>query len=131
MPEIEGNSVYTQGYHNVLNIVQGANVKTFRLPGAENQSYSIDYIITATNFEAVRSGTLTITQENFSTPVVTVADDYNYSGAVAYEDDIVFNATVIDEDGDLTNETISVTVTSTNLQAEMKFTITCKQSNIL
>jgi|TARA_B110000977_G_scaffold12975_1_gene16473 hypothetical protein len=131
LPEIEGNSVYTQGYHNVLNIVQGANVKTFRLPGAENQSYSIDYIITATNFEAVRSGTLTITQENFGTPVVTVADDYNYSGAVAYEDDIVFNATVIDEDGDLTNETISVTVTSTNLQAEMKFTITCKQSNIL
>ena len=131
IPEVEGNSIYTQGYHSVVNIGQGTNVKTFRLPGSEHQSYEIDYLITATNFEAVRSGTLTITQENFGTAAVTVADDYNYSGNATYEDDIIFNATLIDENSDLTNETISVNITSTNLIAEMKFTIRCKQSNII
>tara|TARA_B110000305_G_C19446519_1_gene645179 strand:+ start:372 stop:1994 length:1623 start_codon:yes stop_codon:yes gene_type:complete len=131
VPEVEGNSIYTQGYHSVVAIGQGTNVKTFRLPGSEHQSYEIDYLITATNFEAVRSGTLTITQENFGTAAVTVADDYNYSGNATYEDDIIFNATLIDENSDLTNETISVNITSTNLIAEMKFTIRCKQSNII
>ena len=131
IPEVEGNSIYTQGYHSVVAIGQGTNVKTFRLPGSEHQSYEIDYLITATNFEAVRSGTLTITQENFGTAAVTVADDYNYSGNATYEDDIIFNATLIDENSDLTNETISVNITSTNLIAEMKFTIRCKQSNII
>ena len=131
IPEVEGNSIYTQGYHSVVNIGQGTNVKTFRLPGSENQSYDIDYLITATNFEAVRSGTLTITQENFGTAAVTVTDDYNYSGNALYEEDIIFNATLIDENSDLTKETISVNITSTNLIAEMKFTIRCKQSNII
>ena len=131
VPEVEGNSIYTQGYHSVVAIGQGTNVKTFRLPGSEHQSYEIDYLITATNFEAVRSGTLTITQGNFGTGAVTVADDYNYSGNATYEDDIIFNATLIDENSDLTNETISVNITSTNLIAEMKFTIRCKQSNII
>jgi hypothetical protein len=131
LPEVEGNSIYTQGYHSVINIVQGSNVKTFRLPGNEHQSYDIDYLITATNFEAVRSGTLSITQENFGTPTVSVVDEYNYSGDSAYEDDISFSAALIDENADLTNETISVTITSTNLIAEMKFTIRVKQSNII
>jgi hypothetical protein len=101
------------------------------LPGAENQSYDIDYLIVSTNFEAVRSGTLTITQENYGSPAVAVVDEYNYNGASAYEDDIVFTASLLDENADLTNETISVTVTTTSLQAEMKFTIKCKQSNII
>ncbi|MBE27466.1 MAG: hypothetical protein CMN33_07260 [Saprospirales bacterium] len=131
IPEVEGNSIYTQGYHSVVSIGQGTGIKTFRLPGSEHQSYDIDYLITATNFEAVRSGTLTITQENFGTPALTVSDDYNYSGNATYEDDIIFNATLIDEDSDLTNETISVNITSINLIAEMKFTIRCKQSNII
>jgi len=131
LPEVEGNSIYTQGYHSVINIVQGSNVKTFRLPGNEHQSYDIDYLITATNFEAVRSGTLSITQENFGTPTVSVVDEYNYSGDSAYEDDISFSAALIDENADLTNETISVTISSTNLIAEMKFTIRVKQSNII
>lgn len=131
IPEVEGNSIYTQGYHSVINITQGSNIKTFKLPGNEHQSFDIDYLITATNFEAVRSGTLSITQENFGTPTVSVIDEYNYSGASAYEDDISFSASVIDENADLTNETISVTITSTNLIAEMKFTIRCKQSNII
>ena len=131
LPEVEGNSIYTQGYHSVISIAQGSNVKTFRLPGNEHQSYDIDYLITATNFEAVRSGTLSITQENFGTPTVSVVDEYNYSGDSAYEDDISFSAALIDENADLTNETISVTITSTSLIAEMKFTIRCKQSNII
>ena len=131
LPEVEGNSMYTQGYHSVISITQGSNVKTFRLPGNEHQSYDIDYLITATNFEAVRSGTLSITQENFGTPTVSVVDEYNYSGDSAYEDDISFSAALIDENADLTNETISVTITSTSLIAEMKFTIRCKQSNII
>jgi hypothetical protein len=131
IPEVEGNSIYKQGYHQVLEIGPGSNVKTFRLPGAENQSYDIDYLIVSTNFEAVRSGTLTITQENYGSPAVAVVDEYNYNGASAYEDDIVFTASLLDENADLTNETISVTVTTTSLQAEMKFTIKCKQSNII
>jgi hypothetical protein len=131
LPEVEGNSIYTQGYHSVISITQGSNVKTFRLPGNEHQSYDIDYLITATNFEAVRSGTLSITQENFGTPTVSVVDEYNYSGDSAYEDDISFSAALIDENADLTSETISVTITSTSLIAEMKFTIRCKQSNII
>jgi hypothetical protein len=131
VPEVEGNSIYTQGFHQVLEINPGSNVKTFRLPGAEHQSYDIDYLIVSTNFEAVRSGTLTITQENYGTATLSVVDEYNYSGASAYENDIVFTASLLDENGDLTNETISVTVTTTSLKAEMKFTITCKQSNII
>lgn len=131
IPEVEGNSIYTQGYHQVLEISPGASVKTFRLPGAENQCYEIDYLIVSTNFEAVRSGTLTINQENYGTPNVNLVDEYTYTGASAYESDIQFAASLLDENGDLTDETISVIVTTTSLEAEMKFTIKCKQSNII
>jgi len=131
IPEIEGNSIYTQGYHGVVSITPGTNVKTFRLPGNENQSYEIDYLITSTNFEAVRSGKLTLTQENSGTPTVNVVDEYNYTGTSTYEQDINFSASIIDEDGDLTSETISVNITTTTLRAEMKFTVKNKSSNIL
>jgi len=132
IPEIQGHVIATHSGTQKVEISSGSGTKLFRLPGADHQSFELDYILVSQNYEAVRSGILKITQENFGTGTLTVSDEYTYTGDALYEESIGFTASLIDENADLTNETISVIVNSTmpgDDTTEMKFKIKQKLNN--
>ena len=134
LPEIEGVCNFVNGYEHKVSIGQGNGVKTFRLPAVANQSYDIDYLMVSNNYEMIRSGVLNITMDAYGTATVSISDSYDYAGDTTYETSISFGANILDEDGDLTNETISVTVTSTmpsDDNTEMKFKIKNKKTDAI
>jgi len=132
LPEVEGNGLHVQAFNQTVSISAGSGTKLFRLPGNENQTIELEYLIVSDTVEMVRNGTLTIIQENSGTPVVHISDEYNYNGSLSpsYESAIIFAATLSDENADLTNETINVNVTST-ITAQMQFKIKSKKSNVI
>ena len=134
LPEVEGVCNFVNGYEHKVSIGQGTGVKTFRLPAVANQSFDIDYLMVSNNYEMIRSGVLNITMDAYGTATVSISDSYDYAGDTTYETSISFGANILDEDGDLTNETISVTVTSTmpsDDNTEMKFKIKNKKTDAI
>ena len=134
IPEVEGSVSYVNNFEQIVSIQQGTGVKLFRLPAIKNQSFELDYLIVSRNYEVIRSGTLTLTVDAYGTTGVQVSDEYTFNGNNTYLEDIVFSADILDEDGDLTDETISVKVTSTmpgDDSTQMKFKIKNKKTDIV
>ena len=134
IPEIEGVCNFENTFEHKVTISRGTNIKTFRLPALANQSFDIDYLMVSNNYEMIRSGNLHLTMDAYGTPTVSVTDAYDYAGNSTYESAISFAADILDEDGDLTNETISVKVTSTmpnDDETEMKFKIKNKKTDAI
>ena len=133
-PEIEGPSNWTWGHEHSLTIVRGDQIKLFRLPQATtNQGYEIDYTMTSESYEAVRTGTMTIINNAYNNRV-EISDEYHFAGDEIYLDDIHFDVTITDEDGDGTDETISILSTSgmpVGDQTEFKFKVKNKQSSVI
>jgi hypothetical protein len=133
VPEVEGNGFWTWGFEHVLNISNGSGVKIFRLPNVANQGFEVDYIMTSANYFATRTGTLTISLNGFN-GTVEVSDDYHFAGDEIYLDKIYFDATLTDEDGDATDETVSMLVTSTmpsDDNTQFKFKVKTKKSSVI
>jgi len=134
IPEVEGNCNFINSYEHKVSITRGTEIKTFRLPAVANQSFDVDYLMVSNNYEMIRSGVLNITMDAYGTATVSISDSYDYAGDNTYETSISFKADILDEDGDLTNETISVKVTSTmpnDDNTEMKFKIKNKKTDAI
>lgn len=134
IPEVEGVSSFVNNFEQKVSITRGTDIKTFRLPAVANQSYEVDYLMVSNNYEMIRSGVLTITMDAYGTPTVSISDSYDYAGDTTYETSISFGADILDEDGDLTNETISVKVTSIMPNddiTEMKFKTKNKKTDAI
>lgn len=111
IPEIEGkvNSVMA-GEHEVSISSTGATpLKLFRLPGNENKTVVIDYVLESNNYDVVRNGMMYITLDRVS-DAVQLSDEFEFVGNSTYLDDIEFSAQLIDEDGDTDIDTIGVYV---------------------
>ena len=81
----------------------------FRFPVSESATFVIDYVINkTTQGAAVRTGKIHITV-NLSTNQFHVEDNYTYTGDPNVEN-ISFSALLDDFDGDLTNETLILTL---------------------
>lgn len=71
----------------------------------------IDYIYTEDTSTVFREGTLEIVSNpDFST--VFVSDNYNYNGPAIYNLALAFTVSYTDNDGDLTDDTVSVSCTN-------------------
>tara|TARA_B100000282_G_scaffold125333_1_gene89372 strand:+ start:181 stop:1830 length:1650 start_codon:yes stop_codon:yes gene_type:complete len=129
-PEVEGKGFMSIGESQKATITRGTNIKLFRLGGITHQAYDIDYIITSQNYTAIRSGILSIVSEDYS-DTVTTSDEYTFQGTSTYDSAITFTAQISDYNGDLTNDTIDVIVTSTmptDDQSIMEFRIRAKKN---
>ena len=133
VPEVEGVANYTWANEHKITLTQGNAVKIMRLPQANNQGFEIDYTLVSANYEAVRTGKMTIVCNGYNGNV-EISDEYHYSGNENYLADIYFDVTITDEDGDTNDETISILCTSTmpsDDQTEFKFKVNNKQSNVI
>lgn len=135
IPEIEGVVDYTSGFHHSLSFGQATSPGTrlFKLPGFGHQSFIIDYHMVSSNYEMQRVGQIKISVEPRATASLNITDDYDFSGDVTYEDSISFTAAILDENSDLTNDSIGVTVISnmpSNDTTTIRFTVKVVKSNI-
>lgn len=105
VPEVEGPITWEWNNEHTINLTAGTNVKFFRLPQSITQSFDIEYSLKSTVYNAVRQGILRIVVHN---GVVQITDEFDYSGDEIYLDNIKFDAILTNEDGDLTDETVSV-----------------------
>jgi hypothetical protein len=133
VPEVEGPTNWSWGFENSTFISAGNNIRCMKLPKAVNQAFTIDYTLVSENYQAMRTGIITIALNGY-TGVIELSDDSHYSGDVSYLDRIKFDATLIDEDGDATDETVLISTTSTmpvDDQTEFKYKVQTKQSDVI
>lgn len=130
IPEIEGFNSSELGFDSTMEINQGTTDKLFRLPGYSNAGYHIDYVITSKTNLATRTGTMDISV-NASGNTVEISDDYTFSGNSADDEKLYFEARIVDEDGDLTNDTICVkSINNTSGDTSvMQFKVKIKNTN--
>lgn len=112
LPEINGRSSYRNIYRTDIAI--GEQIGSFELlkfPLLSNGTILIDYIYTEDTSTVFREGTLEIVSNpDFST--VFVSDNYNYNGPATYNVALAFTVSYADNDGDLTDDTVSVSCTN-------------------
>lgn len=133
VPEVEGPSNWHWGFENKTSISSGSNIRCMKLPKAVNQGFAIDYTLVSENYQAMRTGLITVAINGY-TGAVEISDDYHYSGDVSYLDKIKFSAILSDEDGDATDETLVISTTSTmpvDDQTEFKYKVQTKQSDVI
>jgi hypothetical protein len=133
VPEVEGPTNWSWGFENSTFISAGNNIRCMKLPKAVNQAFTIDYTLVSENYQAMRTGIITIALNGY-TGAIELSDDSHYSGDVSYLDRIKFDATLIDEDGDATDETVLISTTSTmpvDDQTEFKYKVQTKQSDVI
>jgi len=132
--EIEGTAFYELEYEHNQSFGRLQNVRLFRLPGVQNQSYELDYIMVGETYEWSRAGVLSITVDAYNDSV-SVSDNYDFIGDESYLDDISFDARLRSLGAGATEfNTIDVRVNSTmpvDDQTNIKFTIKAKKSDII
>lgn len=131
IPEINGPVDYELNYEHEQTFPKLNNIRLFRLPGVQNQSYELDYTIISNSYPVMRTGKMVVTVnavQNF----VEVSDAYDFVGDNSYIDDLNFSAQLRDADSDGTSETISIRLISTmpnDDQSTIKFTVKAKKTD--
>jgi len=131
IPEIEGTAQYSLNYENSVQFGRQNNIRLFRLPGVQNQSYELDYTIVSDSYRVIRSGVMTVIVDAIQGNV-EVSDDYDFVGDETFLDDINFSGQLRDADSDGTAETIIIRVTSTmpnDDTSTIKFTVKAKKTD--
>ena len=132
--EVEGPVNWQWGYEHQLTLTNAPTaVRLMRLPKADvDTGFEIDYTISSTSYEAVRTGKIVIIN-NARTGRAELFDDYQYAGDENYLDKIYFDAILSDEDGDTNDETVVINYTS-NMgpgdESLFKFAIRNKQTTV-
>ena len=127
VPEVETVGTWSWRESHSVNISTGSNVKLFRLPGYTKQSFDVEYNLVSASYSVVRTGVLHITIDP-SSGDIEYNDDFHFAGAEGYLEAIKFNVGATDENGDTTNDTISISYTST-MPGDDQTTMTFKATN--
>jgi hypothetical protein len=107
-PEVQGPTITDFSTTHKLAIGQsGEYSKLFRLPAETVKAYEIEYIYKSSYVAASRTGTMTLVVDPTNN-TVNFSDDYNYTGAPTYSENLKFTAQNYDEDSDLTVDTVAV-----------------------
>ena len=114
-PIIEGFCVADLNQNDTLEVTtETAAQRYFRLPGDANTNYEIDYVYHSNNFQAHRSGTLTIACDVDNENII-VKDTFDFAGTQSLTTNFKFGANLVDENADANKETIEVNITNTTL----------------
>ena len=127
VPNIEGVVFYEAQTHEINISQYTAPTRIFRLPGTSTTIYNIDYWYSSLHVDAKRQGNLTILLD-YDNNDVKLIDEYEYIGSTAFQENIVFSASISDEDLDSDNDTIVISMkNSTSLDTgKLRFKVTTK-----
>jgi len=133
IPEVEGTAFCDLEFENNISFGRQTDFRLFRLPGVINQAYEVDYSMVSETYRVIRAGTLHVVVDAYGNNV-EISDDFHFTGDETYLDNIIFNVVLIDNDADLTNDTVDVKVTSTmptDDTTQFKFTVKAKKTDVI
>jgi hypothetical protein len=108
VPEISGIVSAKLGYtYQIAISQQGTATTLLSLAADTSKTYVIDYIYNSADVNAKRTGQLEVFFDP-ATQDVQVTDEYQFTGSTTYEQALIFNATVADNDGDATYDTLRI-----------------------
>lgn len=112
------------GYHNLEVSESSSYTYFFRLPGDQTRTYEIEYNYSSAIVNAQRSGKMTFMLDTTNNTLDFV-DDFNYQGDSAYENNLQFQAQMVNTDGNLGVDTIIVSMLNytTNDQGQFNYKI--------
>ena len=139
IPEIEGPTSVEWGHEHTVVVRHGQNLTLFRLPQVIDQAFEIDYILTPIEgYNAVRSGKLELVVNSVedavnNTPNIILTDDHTFVGDEAFNENMTFDAILVDTDADSVYDTIVLKSNvdnpfPSNTRANFKFKVKAKQA---
>ena len=108
VPEISGIVSSTLGYtYQIAISQQGTATTLLSLAADTSKTYIIDYVYNSADVNAKRTGQLEVFFDP-ATQDAQVTDEYQFTGSTTYEQALIFNATVADNDSDATYDTLRI-----------------------
>jgi len=112
LAEVEGSVFFNSPETRIVNIGQAYTaIKAFRIPLNSSTGITISYVYQSTAYEQMRKGTLSMAIDRVNNNIQLV-DDYDYTGTVGDDENLVFSANFEDIDS---YTTIVVSYTNSNI----------------
>ena len=125
--EIKGDTISQMNTPHTISIGEaGTPIKIFRLPAADNgKGYEIDYIYKSDGGDRIRTGTMKVTVDPVNDGHL-LSDEYEYLGDSANAENLVFQADNIDENNDLSVDTVAIMMLNSTSSDSATLTYTVK-----
>tara|TARA_B100000683_G_scaffold277297_1_gene335033 strand:+ start:518 stop:2134 length:1617 start_codon:yes stop_codon:yes gene_type:complete len=126
--ETEGEIDLIDNSTHDLNIIQTGSFTTlFRLPGDASRAFAIHYTYKSAIVDAQRTGVINVVVDS-SNNLVSLDDEYTYSGSPSNQSNLQFRANYLDVNGDTTVDTVAIQVlnSTTNDQGFLHFKVNSK-----
>ncbi len=113
------------GFHSLEVSETSSFTYFFRLPGDYTRTYEVDYFYNSSLVNAQRSGKMTF-QLDATTNTLNYTDDHDYQGDANYETALQFQAQMVNTDGQISVDTIIVSVLNSIVNDSGRFTFKIK-----
>lgn len=113
------------GFHSLEVSETSSYTYFFRLPGDYTRTYEVDYFYNSSLVNAQRSGKMTI-QLDATTNTLNFNDEYDYQGDASYESSLQFQTQMVNTDGQISVDTIIVSVLNSIVNDSGRFTFKIK-----
>ena len=113
------------GFHSLEVSETSSYTYFFRLPGDYTRTYEVDYFYNSDRVNAQRSGKMTF-QLDATTNTLNFSDEYDYQGDANYESSLQFQAQMVNTDGQISVDTIIVSVLNSVINDAGRFTFKIK-----
>ena len=113
------------GFHSLEVNETSSYTYFFRLPGDYTRTYEVDYFYNSDRVNAQRSGKMTF-QLDATTNTLNFSDEYDYQGDANYESSLQFQAQMVNTDGQISVDTIIVSVLNSVVNDAGRFTFKIK-----
>ena len=124
--EIQGRTSAVLGGAHSLEISEASSYTyLFRLPGDYSRTFEVEYTYYSTIVNAQRQGVMSFQLDKTNNNAITFVDDYNYQGDVVNEDNLKFQAAMVNTNGNSSVDTLIVSMlnSTTNDQGTFNFKI--------
>ena len=125
--EIKGRTSSVLGGAHSLEISEASSYTyLFRLPGDYSRTFEVEYTYYSTIVNAQRQGTMYLQLDKTNNNAITFVDDYNYQGDVANEDNLQFQAAMVDTNGNSSVDTLIVSMLNSTINDQGTFNFKIK-----
>jgi len=125
--EIKGKVISDIGGWHQLEVSENSSYTYFfRLAGDYSRTYEVTYSYYSTLVNAQRTGVMTFQLDKTNSNSVNFIDDHNYQGDSSYENNLKFQAAMIDTDGASGVDTLIVSMLNSTVNDQGQFNFKIK-----
>ena len=98
----------------------------FRLPGDYSRTFEVEYTYYSTLVNAQRQGIMHFQLDKTNSNAITFVDDYNYQGDSVNEENLQFQAAMVDTNGNSSVDTLVVSMLNSTINDQGTFNFKIK-----